>query len=132
MRAVVCRGLTVLAASLFALPAGWCCMLPSPRLATARPCKSCCGSCPVQRQSWPAPEQGKHPCPGFPFVSCCYLATGALPVRTVAQATKLSLTPTASSAGEVRAPAAPAQHLAHAVHHGPSPPLYILHCVWLC
>jgi hypothetical protein len=134
MRAVVFRSLAVLAAVLFALPAGWCCMLPSPRAqaAAAECCASCCASCRVPRRTCATPEPPKQPRPTFPCATCCYLATGALPVRTVAHAPKLRPAPTASIAAGVRAPS-PQRRAAFAlVPHGPSPPLNILHCVWLC
>jgi hypothetical protein len=86
----------------------------------------------VPTRNCPAPDRGKQPRPAFPFVSCCFLATGALPVRTVGHAPKLKPAPTVVPTPEARAVVPQAQHVAASPRHGPSPPLYILHCVWLC
>jgi hypothetical protein len=134
MRALTCRTLVIVAASLLTLPAGWCCMLPAPTAAQGAPadaCKSCCGGCPLSKPNCPAPAKGKDRRPPFPFVSCCYLRTGVPPVRSLAHLVTLAIL--ASGPDFIAASAAlPNWEEVDGRRPGPSPPLHVLHCVWLC
>jgi hypothetical protein len=135
MQTLSCRIAVVLAALLSALPAGWCCMLPARDAAPATkpqaPKSCCCGGCPLSGQKGCTPQQGKDRRPAFPFVSCCYLSNGALPVRSLAHLAALAVLALAPDFDA--APAAlPNWEFAEHRGHGPSLPLHVLHCVWLC
>jgi hypothetical protein len=124
------RGLVFCTAVLLALPQGWCCFLPLPtpcrEEAPAEVAACCHGPDGVRHEPMaPTPEPAK------PLKACC-CQPDALAGPNV-EKPQLDL-------GLVASVSAPAPGLAFANTPGRiddgfhllSPPLHLLHCVWLC
>jgi len=124
------RILTLIAATSLALPPGWCCGPVQPRTPTSksepRP-RRCCAHAPKPAKPDPKPAS----CPPVPRPAfCCRLDT-SLPAKP-------QVRPNTSGVAE---PVAPVRTCPTSENPtlmdglgftGPSPPLQILHCVWLC
>jgi hypothetical protein len=127
--AVFVRILALWSAFLLALPQGWCCFLALPTVRSAEaPAKvtACCHRSDGVKHE----PKAQAPQPAKPLKACCCQPD------TVAGPSAEKLT---MDLGQVAAAAAAADvPIAHApgdLVRGPyllSPPLHLLHCVWLC
>jgi hypothetical protein len=133
MRSLVLRTLLTACCIVLALPAGWCCYVSPRRLdegkelptTTHAGCRDLCG-CQDREQPPPPPSE-----PSFPWECCCYELNGLLPPAPERADCDLSLPvllPVAAT-GTCWEMSRPALDLSLPV---PSPPLHVLHCVWLC
>jgi hypothetical protein len=124
------RLLALIAAASLALPPGWCCGLIQPRTPKSksepRPHR-CCAHVPRPAKQDPKPA----PCPPVPRPAFCCRLDIPLPGKP-------QLRPDISYAAEpvsvaAAYPTVERPALADGLDFiGPSPPLQILHCVWLC
>ncbi len=138
--ATLARSLALLSSLLLALPPGWCCSVglaacgEKPPLAekqeNAPPSHKGCCCCPEALQTEPA-ESAPAPKPNKPVTSCC----------CEKQPTALPDTGWHLPDWDVSPPAIPVARLSVVrgvpgptgrVFVASSPPLYVLHCVWLC
>jgi hypothetical protein len=126
------RLVLALASVLLALPPGWCCVAPSPHPGPApgRAPRSCCHG----RRQAPAKRTPTHtplPVPVNGSSCCCFDRAPAKPARPGNAHPERALPPSPALA-----PALPLVNAEGATVppglHVPSPPLQLLHCVWLC
>lgn len=126
MSALAWRFLLLLPSLVLALPPCWCCMVAAPlkQDAPAQPQKTCCHS---QRPDSPKPPSERSPFPK----SCCppSLSTTAPSVKSYQPESMVPVAPPDSDVGSPTPAITPevARHFSF-----DSPPLQLLHCVWLC
>jgi len=121
------RILVHLCSVLLATPIGWCCWLPVVHADEKADEAKCC--CTPKEKPVPSKQEAPQPsrsccCEAIPVISSTSELTGKDP----ASALPAILVPSASLA---------AISLASSVLdprslHDPSPPLHLLHCLWLC
>jgi hypothetical protein len=132
MRSWVRHSLVFAAALLLALPPGWCCVPLSLGKASASPLANR-GCCQTQASSpgQPCPEHNQADGPVVPSTSCCCPAGSVLPPAPELPPVGWISAALPAIGGADLAPAAswPTWDVPSPF---PSPPLQILHCVWLC
>jgi len=127
---VVLRLLAILCCANLALPPGWCSIVFRPRAEPPAPVEhhGCCDLCARQDREKPPPPAPK---PVPPARCCCYELDWLKPpppVSVQADCAPVIFIPTD---GAVRAEPSLLFNPDQAIC-GPSPPLHVLHCVWLC
>lgn len=128
--------MALVAAALVALPPGWCCRLVSARgcmpaetakAAAAPQPLSCCHHKPVQKQPSPCAPQS----PAKPGQMLCCFPQPTVPQKTSWQAPDLAMLPFEQPVVLALGTLSPSlPEPAWFVVN--SPPLNLLHCVWLC
>jgi hypothetical protein len=124
--------LALSAALLLALPPGWCCAAPQRAEVGTRSVAEhgCCHGGPTHPDHGTAPD--REEAPAAPTSPCCCVTEATTPASQE--------TPAPDPASAPLVLPVPAVDLAPAVpgftrgtrFHVPSPPLRLLHCVWLC
>jgi hypothetical protein len=137
----VYRTLAVVCGLLLALPPGWCyllsrgqCCVPTPvaKKATPQNCPKCSGTSPDPEEGTHCPPGPSPPRePGEPCQSgCCLYQPTAVPK------TELPGVAFGPADGELvhflTCPARSVGHRPNIPAHPTTPPLYVLHCIWLC
>jgi hypothetical protein len=123
------RSLVLCNALVLALPAGWCCSLPSAPIEEPVGTAACPHCAPKKQKH--EEHSGECPRPATPTSTCdCQPDSLAkVDVERVAIDPGLVLTPVLS----IPEPTLPRQPGAVPVNfHSHSPPQYLLHCAWLC
>jgi hypothetical protein len=132
---VFVRSLALCNALLLVLPQGWCCFLPVPTACPEQTPAKAADCCPCkegtkQKPATPKPAPTQEP--AKPFKTCCYCQPATF---TEPRSEKVHLdfgpaVPLIASTFDA-APAGTAD-LTTCVYLSDSPPLQLLHCVWLC
>jgi hypothetical protein len=141
MGVVLPRSLAILSGLLLALPQGWCCFFgvadccakpqqtQKEESAPPTPKRSCC--CCLEQPSGEPTDSEPVPPPTKPAKSCCCEKQPTAPPKAVQQLPDLDALPSTLPiplTTDAREESVPAGQ----VFIGPSPPLHVLHCIWLC
>lgn len=129
------RSLVVCNAFLLALPQGWCCFLPVPTgCPDQTPAKAadCCPCGDGAKQKPTTPKSAPTPEPDKPCKTCCYCqpATFTGPSSEKVHHDLGLAAPFIISTFDAALHIAP--DLTACGYRSHSPPLQLLHCVWLC
>jgi hypothetical protein len=124
------QSLVLCAALLLALPPGWCCFTPLRGHDAAPPAqqRGCCHGAGRHAEHEPAPIH--HEPPAVPMQSCCCLTDTILPPDPTTAPADSAAAPVMLPAGMTSLPAETGPIPAIVFHW--TPPLRILHCLWLC
>jgi hypothetical protein len=122
------RILVHLCSILLATPIGWCCWLPVVQAAEKAEEADCC--CCTAKEK-PAPAKSRE-APSRAPTCCCDPQPGVSSASDVTGKAPAPALPAVLVSFSSVAALSSALALAPPSLHDPSPPLHILHCLWLC